>query len=189
MDISAFSVEKLWKIYYYIALFSTILFTLKLLIFSLTGADSEVSADFTTEIDTDCSFNFLSIQAIMAFFMGFGWMGYATLKQFSMSIIGSFFSALGVGIIFFLTTAFLMFGIKKLEKRVKKDKTTAQGKLAKAYTKFAPHGRGQIEVEINGQLTITDAINISEETINSFEIIKVIEVKNDLLYIKKEEQQ
>lgn len=185
MNIDASVLGNIWKIYYYIGLFATILFILKLLIFSITGGDSEVSGDFNTETDTDCSFNFLSLQAIIAFFMGFGWMGYAGLHQLSMGQIKSFAYAVIAGLIFFFASVFLMFGVKKLEKTIKKDKSSAVGKLGKAYTKFAPDGKGQIEIEINGQLTISDALNTTNEDINSFEIIKVVELKNDLLYIEK----
>lgn len=94
------SIESVWKIYYYIALFSTILFVLKLIIFNFVGGDSEVFSDFTTELDTDPSFNFLSVQSVIAFFMGFGWMGYAALKQLQLSQLISFLCAFGVGLIF-----------------------------------------------------------------------------------------
>ena len=53
--------ESFWKIYYYIALFATILFVIKLVLFATVGGDTEVAADFNSEIDTDCSFNFISI--------------------------------------------------------------------------------------------------------------------------------
>ena len=50
-----------WKVYYYIAIFSTILFIFKLILFSFTGGgESEVMADFNTETDTDPSFGFFS---------------------------------------------------------------------------------------------------------------------------------
>ena len=70
----AIPVESFWKIYYYIAIFATILFVLKLILFATVGGDTEVAADFNSEVDTDCSFNFISIQSVIAFFMGFGWM-------------------------------------------------------------------------------------------------------------------
>lgn len=133
-----FSLENVWKFYYYIALFSTILFVLKLIIFNFVGGDSEVFSDFTTELDTDPSFNFLSVQSVIAFFMGFGWMGYAALKQLQFSQLISFLCAFGVGLIFFAVTAFLMFSVKKLEKKVKKDKNTAVKQVGRAYTNFEP---------------------------------------------------
>lgn len=49
-------------------------FVLKLIIFNFIGGDSEVFADFNTEIDTDPSFNFLSVQSIIAFLWALaGW--------------------------------------------------------------------------------------------------------------------
>ncbi len=181
----AIPVESIWKIYYYVALFATIVFVIKLALFATVGGDSEVVADFNSEVDTDCSFNFISVQSVIAFFMGFGWMGYAALKQFDLSQWVSFGVAFVVGIVFMFVTAYLMFLVKKLEKRVSKDKSTAVGQLGKAYTSFASRATGQVEVEINGQLTVVNAINDTDEQINSFEVIKVTRVVDDILYIEK----
>ena len=179
-------IESFWKIYYYVAIFSTILFILKLILFATVGGDSEVAADFNSEVDTDCSFNFISIQSVIAFFMGFGWMGYASLAQFSLSQLITFALAFVVGVIFMFVTAYLMFLIKKLEKKVEKNKSTALNQVGKAYTKFEPQGLGQVEIEVNGQLSIAQAKNETDEEINSFELIRVTKVVDDVLYIKKE---
>ena len=181
----AIPVESVWKIYYYIALFSTILFVLKLVLFATVGGDTEVAADFNSEVDTDCSFNFISIQSVIAFFMGFGWMGYSALKQFELSQLISFGAAFGVGIVFMFLTAYLMFLVKKLEKKVKKDKLTAIDQVGKAYTSFSPRSMGQIEIEINGQLSVVNAMNDTDEQINSFDVIKVTKVVDDMLYVVK----
>lgn len=176
-----------WQYYYYLALFATICFVIKLIIFTIFGGDSgsEVSADFNTETDTDTSFGFLSLQSILAFLMGFGWMGFSALQQFKLGQLTAFLCAFVVGFIFMYGTAFLMFSVKKLEKNVKKDKTSALEKVGKAYTDFASKGQGRIEIEINGQLTVAEAINDSETEIKSFEAVKVIKVENNLLYITK----
>lgn len=171
--------------YYYLAIFSTLVFAIKLILFTILGGDTEVIADFNTEIDTDCSFNFISIQSVLAFLMAFGWMGYAGLTQFEFAQLLNFGVAFGVGLIFMLVTALLMFGIKKLEKNVKKDYTKALNKTGKAYTNFAPNGIGQIEIEFNEQLSVIEAINNTTEEIKSFEQIKVVKVEDDKLYIEK----
>jgi len=185
MAIPAITVETIWKLYYYVAIFATILFILKLVLFSITGGDSEVAADFNTETDTDVSFNFFSIQSILAFLMGFGWMGYAALQQFGFSQVTTFISSFVVGFIFMAASAGLMFLAKKLEKNVKKDKTTALNKTGKAYTNFEPHSQGQVEVEINGQLSVVNAMNDTDEKINSFDAVKVVKVIDDILYVEK----
>ena len=170
--------------YYYLAIFSTLVFAIKLVMFTITGGDSEVIADFNSEIDTDCSFNFVSIQSVLAFFMAFGWMGYAGLKQFGFSHIVNVLVAILVGLAFMTGTAFLMFSVRKLEKNIKKDYTTALNKIGKAYTHFAPNAEGQIEIDINEQLSVVNATN---EEIKAFTPIKVVKVENDTLFIEKAE--
>lgn len=171
--------------YYYIAIFSTIIFAIKLVLYMFSGIDTEVITDFNTEIDTDVSFNFFSIQSILAFFMGFGWMGLAGIKEFGMTTPQHLTVAILVGLLFMAITAGLFFWAKKLEKTVKKDKTTALNKTGKAYTNFEPRGNGQIEIEINGQLTVSDAVNASDEEIKAFDVIKVEKVEDDKFYIVK----
>ncbi len=185
MAIPAANLENVWKIYYYVAIFSTILFVLKLIIFTVVGGDSEVSADFNTETDTDCSFNFFSTQSIISFFMGFGWMGYAGLQQFHYNQYINFPIAFGVGLIFMVVSSLLMFATKKLEKNVKKDKKSAIQQVGRAYTSFNAHSMGQVEIEITGQLSVVNAMNDTDESINSFDLVKVVKVVDDLLYVEK----
>jgi membrane protein implicated in regulation of membrane protease activity len=90
-----------------------------------------------------------------------------------------------VGFIFMFVSSALMFFTKKLEKNIKKDKSSALNKTGKAYTFFAPNGTGQIEIEINGQLSVVNAINSSDTAIDSFDSVVVTAVKDDLLYIRK----
>ena len=185
MTIPAETLNNLWQVYYYIALFSTILFVLKLIIFNLFGGGSEVFADFNMEIDTDPSFNFFSVQSILAFLMGFGWTGYAGLKQIGFSHLMSFGMALAVGFLFMAVTALLLFSIKKLEKNIKKDGTTALEHIGKAYTNFEPNGSGQVEIEINGQLSVANATNTTDEEIKAFDFVKAVKVTDDMIYIEK----
>ena len=187
METEAF--KNFWQIYYYIALFATILFIIKMSVFMLFGGDTEVSADFNTETDTDTSFSFLSFQSVLAFFMGFGWMGYAALKQFNLPQLTALLSALAVGLLFMAGSAWLMLWARKLEKTVKKDKNTAIGKIGKAYTNFDENGNGKVEIEIAGQLTIVDAQNAVDMPIKSFDRIKVIGVKGDILQVIKDTEE
>lgn len=173
------------QIYYYIAVFATILFVIKLAIFTIVGGGTEVSGDFNTEFDSDTSFSFLSFQSVLAFLMGFGWMGYAGLKQLGWSQLNSLLAALGVGILFMAVSAALMFSVRKLEKNVKKDKSTAIGKTGKAYTTFDEKGYGKIEIEISGQLSVVDAFNMTDTPINSFDMVEVVGVKDNLLQVVK----
>ena len=181
----AIKTQTLLMTYYYIALFSTILFMLKLILFNFVGGDSEVFTDFNTEFDTDPSFSFISVQSVLAFLMGFGWMGYAGLHQFGMKALPSLAAAFGVGLAFMLVVSVIMSNIKKLEENVVKDKTSLVEHKGKAYTSFAPNGKGQIEIDFNGQLKVLDAQNMSEVEIKSFDLIVVKKVEDEILYIEK----
>lgn len=185
MAIPSITLGNIWKIYYYIAIFATVLFVIKMAIFAIVGHDSEVVSDFNTEIDMDTSFNFFSTQSIIAFFMGFGWMGYGGLQQLGFTHYKTLLFAIGVGLVFMFVSALLMYWAKRLEQIITKDKTTAVQKVGKAYTNFEPKGMGQIEIEISGQLSVVEASNLSDVSINAFEQIRVVKVENDLLYIEK----
>lgn len=170
--------------YFYIACFATILFIIKLALYSITGGDAEVHTDIDGSVETDVAFNFFSIQSVLAFLMGFGWIGLAGVKQWNMSTLHSALIATAFGLLMMTLSAYLMFCLKKLGKTVKKDYSTCIGKTAKAYTSFTPNGSGQIEIDFNGQLSIENAINTTDKEIKSFSEVKVIKFEDNKLYIE-----
>jgi len=172
--------------YFYIALVATILYVIKTFVFSIFGGDAEVHTDFDMAVETDTSFDFLSIQSILAFLMGFGWLGLACLKEWNTGVKLSLVFALIFGFILMFVSAYLMCCIKKLNKNVKKDFSVCVGKSAKAYTKISASGNGQIEIDINGQLSIEKAVNLSAEDIEAFAPVKVVKFEDNKLYIEKE---
>ena len=179
------TINMLGQVFYNVAIFSTILFLIKLILFTFFGGDTEVNADFNSEFDTDTSFNFISVQSLLAFLMGFGWMGYTAAGQLGWNSLNSILIALGVGLVFMFLSAYLMFLVKKLEKNVKKDKATAIGKIGKAYTNFDAQGNGRVEIEISGQLTVVDAHNTTDTPIHSFDNVEVVGVKDNVLEVVK----
>lgn len=172
------------SIFYYIAVFSTILFIVKTIIFSIFGGDSEVVSDFTTEFELETSFDFLSVQSVLAFFMGFGWIGLAGISQWHLKLIPATLIAAAFGLVLMFGSAYLMFLIKKLNKRVVKNYAACVGKTAKAYTAFHAESEGQIEVEVNGRLSIEKAFNTTQEEIEAFSEVKITDYK-DKFYIEK----
>ena len=178
--------EQLGTVFYYIAWVSTVLFILKMIMFSVFGGDTEVSSDFTGSVETETAFDFFSIQSILAFLMGTGWMGLACLKQFE---LGTFLSILvavifGVGMMFF--SAWLMLCIKKLNHKVSRDYSKCKGVIGQAYTAFDPHSRGQIQIDFDGKLSVEEAFNDNDYKINSFSKVRVIKYENGLMYIEQE---
>ena len=65
-----------------------------------------------------------------------------------------------------------------------KSLNAAIGKIGKAYTHFEPNGEGQIEIDVNGTLSVIDAINVTNERIEAFTKIKVVKEENNKLFVK-----
>ena len=90
-----------------------------------------------------------------------------------------------VGIVFMFLTAYLMFLVKKLNKRVVKNYSSCIGQTAKTYTEFKANGSGQIEVSVEGKLSIENAVNISDDNIKSFQEVKITDYKDNTYFIDK----
>lgn len=178
------SLETLISTCYYIAVFSTILFAIKIILFSFGGGDSEVFSDFNTEFETETSFDFLSIQSILAFLMGFGWIGLAALTQWKFSTATALISAFIFGAVLMFVSSYLMLAVKKLNKTVRKDYKKCIGKEARTYTSFKPHGEGQIEIVVNGRLSIEKAKNTTDNEIASFTQIRITDYKDNMFNIE-----
>lgn len=168
-----------------IGIFATVFYILKLIIFSIVGGDIEVETDFDSFSDTDASFNFLSVQSILAFLMGFGWVGLALYAKYGIGAGFSIALAFCAGLFFMFISAWLMFNIKKLNKVVKIDLNELTGTQGVAYTSFAPNASGQIQIDLNNKLSTLDAINANESEIKAFDKIKVLKIEDNKIYIVK----
>ncbi len=168
-----------------VSIFSTLFYITKMILYFFVGGDSEVDASFDAITETEISFNFISIQSILAFFMGFGWSGLAALVQFQTGGKIALLIAIVVGLIFMYMSAYLMFCVKKLTKTIKTDINELNGKTGRSYTSFAPKAKGQIEIDFNGRLSVIDAYNLTDEEINAFTAIKVEKIEDNKIYIIK----
>ncbi len=177
--------EKLTTVYYYIALFATTLFILRMILFSVFGGDAEVHSDFTSTVETDTAFDFISIQSVLGFLMGFGWMGLTCIKAWHLPVFAVALVSVLFGFLMMFLASYMMFLIKKLNKRVVKDLSEAVGIIGRAYTSFSPNGEGQVEITYNEQLSIQEAVNTTEEPIKAFDQVKVVKYENNRLYIEK----
>jgi membrane-bound ClpP family serine protease len=181
-----FQLQYAARFYFSVALFSTLLFVLKLFVFCDDDFGGEDGiGDSSSHSDSDDAFAFLSLQSILAFLMGFGWSGLAGAREWKLGAALSFAVALGFGCLFMFISAFLMSKLKKLNEINVVDLRECIDRIGKSYTRFSPKSAGQIQIEINGRLATVGAVNNSADEIKSFDIIKVVRVENDVLYIEK----
>ncbi len=171
------------NVFLVLAVFSTIFYIIKMCLFLFLGGDMEVHADFDSMTDCDTSFSFLSVQSILAFFMGFGWVGLTFLTQLKTAAWIAFVAAFIIGVIFMFVSAWLMFMVKKLDKNVKIDMKDYVGTVGRAYSAFKANGKGQIEITINGKLSVIDAVNLTDAEIPAFGAVKIEKFENNIIYI------
>ena len=143
------NVSFLATFYFWLAVIMTAFFLVKLVIFSLFGMDDGDGDLVGTDVDT--GFNFISLQSIIAFLMGFGWAGYGAL-QFGINGKFSVLCAIGGGILLMALSVYLMFLMKKLNSTPKYDLSILAEKTGTSYMRFGVKGSGKIQIEFNGRL-------------------------------------
>ncbi|MDR1519363.1 MAG: hypothetical protein LBU23_04360 [Planctomycetota bacterium] len=173
--------------YLLLAAISTLLFALRLAAFFFFGSGAELGsgADAAGALESDASFDYLSLQSILAFLMGFSWIGLAGLRQWGLGSGASFILALAAGAVLLFFSAFLMRQVMRLDSSPSQDYGDALGRTGMAYTNFTADGGGRVQIEINGKLTVANAINAGGGEINSFDRIRVVEVEDCLLRVEK----
>ena len=162
---------------------ATIIFVLKVAIPIDSG--TEISGDFTDVSDFDSSFNFFTFEGICAFFMSAGWMGWFSKAFLHYNTKLSILISVVTGLLAIVFYTWLISKIKKLEHVPTADLKELIGKTGKAYMRFIPQGQAKIEIEFNSKLEILDAQNNTDVEIQSFEQIKVVDVKDNVIYIEK----
>lgn len=137
-----------YPFYFILAAVGTTLYILKMLLFFFTGdADADVEA---SDIDGGDNFSIISIQSILAFMMGAGWIGLAAKKDWALSDGMAMACAAGFGVLMMLFSAFITFKIKKFNSVTKVNYEELKGAQARAYTNIPANGSGQVEIVING---------------------------------------
>ncbi len=173
-------------IFLWLGIVSTVLFVIKMVVYFTAGGLSELSIDFNTIAETDTSFNFLSIEAILSFFMGFGWVGYVFYHSWDLPLWFGIFGAVVFGVFFAVMYAFLMLCVKKLDETPVTKDSDYLCATGKAYTRIAPHAQGQAELTVKDKLSVITVFNDTDEQIESFTPVKVNRVEDKKIFIVKE---
>lgn len=171
--------------YWVLALAGTILFVIKVLLVLFGGDAGGGDADAgDTHADSTGVFAIFSLQSVLAFFMGAGWMGLACLKEWETSKVTAFLAAIGFGVALMALNAALMFGINKLNAEPVVDLREAIGHIAKVYLVIPARGEGtgQVEVTVSERRQIYRAVS-EEGSIPSEALVKVIDVKDGQILV------
>ena len=148
------------KVYWIIAIPSTVLLLIQI-VMTLAGGDAdEVDTDFDGDLDTDAGdldggagWQFFTYKNVLGFFTLFGWTGLGFLQMGLGLMIAVFFSVIA-GLIMMTIMAALFYYISKLHQSGTMVMENAVGHTGEVYLRIPPNreGHGKVQVEIQGTL-------------------------------------
>ena len=149
----------------------------------IDGADFDGTHDFS---DSDVSFKLLSLQGITAFFMMFGLVGWAMVRQGHYHPILPIVCGTGAG----LATVWIMKAIfefaGKLQSSGNLNLQNAVGQTGVVYLTIHPDSGGKVQISIQNRLSILDAVSESNEDIKTGDTVRVIKVTAGRLVVEKQ---
>jgi len=180
------------SIYFYVALFFSVIFILQTVFTFLDLGDSiDIDADFDSEVDISLGdsiglpFQLFTIRGIIGFFLVFGWSGFLLSKN-NVHPILTFILAFVFGAITLVLVALIYSLALKLETDGTTKLKNAIGKEAEVYLPIPANntGYGKIHVVISGALREVDAITYGE-ALTTGEVVRVVQVLNDKVVVEK----
>lgn len=174
------------------------LFIVRLVMMFLGGGHGDTDAgamdspdaggtDFHHDISdsSDLSFKSLSLQGLTAFFMMFGLVGWAMLRQSKLSsgisLIGA--AAAGAGTVWLIKVIFRWAG--KLQSSGTLNVHNAIGCEGTVYLTIKPGQTGKVQVNVQERLMELDARSESAEEIKTGQPIRVVKISNNVLIVEK----
>lgn len=187
------------QIYWWMAIFGTSLFILKMLVSFIGGAMDSGDfgggdihdGDLPSDHGSFSVFTFLSIQSLLAFFMGMGWMGVIAGTQWEFRQIPTMLMAVGFGLFLLILNGVIMLLVRRLHSEAHYDLQTCKNRTGRVYMSIPPKGQGvgQVEVNVSGQRKIIRALS-SGPAIPSFTDVQVIDiVDGQFLLVAAQNQQ
>lgn len=135
--------------------------------------------------DSDVSFKLLSLQGITAFFMMFGLVGWAMIRQGDFPPI----VPIAAGTVAGLATVWIMKQIFKwatsLQSSGTMDLKNAVGQEGTVYLTIRPGDIGKVQVNVQNRLSVLNAITEGTEEIKTGADVRVVKVKADKLVVEK----
>lgn len=171
-----------YPIYAGLALLGSVLFLAKLALMFLGDGDDgdfDDSGMESSHSHGDSSFTLLSVQSILAFFMGTGWLGLACRAEWNMAPLPSAGIAAGFGFLMMIFTSYLMMKMRSLDGSPSNTiGANAIGLKGRAYTDIPGKGKGvgQVELTVNGRQQILQASSSSDKKISAFSSVTVDQV-------------
>lgn len=165
------------SIYLGIALIGTLLYIVRLVLMFMGmghGGDFDVHVHDGSVGDHDSGMQIFSLHSILAFAMGFGWMGVLARGAWNWSNYLALPAAFVMGLALMFLSAALMYNMLKLQSTPTIDVASTVGTTGKVYLTIPAKGQGegQVEIAVSGRKKILPAVSTGGE-IASFTIVTI----------------
>ncbi len=181
------------KVYWIIAIPSTVLLIIQV-VMTLAGGDAdELDTDIDGDFDGDMDhgdmdggghWSFFTYKNVLGFFTLFGWTGLGFLQMGVGLLIAVFFSVIA-GLIMMVLMATLFYYISKLHESGTMIIERAIGQTGEVYLRIPPNreGHGKVQLEVQGTLREMDAITDDEKELPTGSIAQVLEIVNNQILL------
>lgn len=158
------------------------------------GGDGALDMDLDVDIDGDhpgAEFGWLSVQSISAFFLGYGWIGFAAYRFLDVGFTGSAIIGVlaGVGVAWLMV--WLLRSFLKLQNNTNVSITQARGMVGEVYVTVpeSGQGRGEVVLVINNSrhsyFAIQDGENAGEPiTTHSRVKVRDVDTASNILIVE-----
>lgn len=166
---------------------STLLFIIKLLLsFWGVGSDDFELDHSSHEFDSIESFKFISLQGVLAFLMGSGWMGLALRYEYHLSFVSAVFGAFLLGLALMFLSSFALFQVSKLNHKPSPKHQVEIGAEGKAYISIPKYGAGsgKIQISVGGRLQVINALSENDFIPSGTRVYVSTVSENGLVWVK-----
>ncbi len=158
--------EPLLRIYWYVALFSTLVFAGQLLLSSVGGGDND-HVDPTEDSDSGGSYDWLSFRTFINFLLGLSWAGvglYPLIGSKPLLLVLSLLAGVGMAWLLLFLTGLLL--------SLSRDQTQQTSSTATVYLTIPANraGAGKVLVELGGSTREFDAVTDGEILANGLPV-------------------
>jgi membrane protein implicated in regulation of membrane protease activity len=162
------------QIFYGIGILALLALALQFILLLFGGLDD--ATDLGDGMDHGSGLGIFSFRGITAFFLGFGWTGVIVMKD-GHSLALAIVMGLLVGTILMVAIFLLMRSMMRLQSSGTLDYRNAVGEVATVYVTVPAEGKagGQVEVMIQGRLSVAEALHKGENAIAPGTKVKVVE--------------
>ncbi len=174
----------LQKVYWIIAVPSTIVFLIQLILL-FVGGDSDTDIDIDDiSLEHGAGMDIFSVKSIVSFLMFFGWSGLAAAEG-GLNAFGALLISFTAGLIMMLLTAWLFMMLIRLQANGIMKTETAIGSSGEVYLTIPPKktGSGKVQIVVQGTLRTLDAVTDADRSIKTGETVDIIDTEGGVLIV------